>query len=217
MHIRVSPGAVGWVAAGLVHLLSRTVRVLPPEGGTSRAPLPPRGEPTLYAFWHGRILLGTMVQIGSGMAVPMSRHRDGEYVARMAQHLGIRPVRGSTRRGGAQALKEMVRTLEQSHVAVTPDGPRGPRYVAQAGIIHLARLSGRPIVPVALEASPAWTAPSWDAFVVPLPFSRMAVRVGGEIQVPRHADDADVERLRRHLDGEMQRLSAEARQVLRRE
>jgi hypothetical protein len=97
---------------------------------------------------------------------------------------------------------------------VTPDGPRGPRYVVQPGIIHLARLSGRPICPAGVEAAPAWTAPSWDEFTVPCPFGRLAVCVGPPLEVPGDLDDAGTEVLRGRLEREMHRLTAKAREIL---
>ena len=215
MRIRLPPGAVGWFGACLARALARTVRVTREAEDPLFDFLNPRHPLSIWSFWHGRILLVALSHLEGGAAIPISRHRDGEYVARMARRIGVRPIRGSTRRGGARALKEMVRAAEENDVAFTPDGPRGPRYVVQPGIIHLARLAQRPIVPGGVEAAPAWIAPSWDQFTVPHPLGRVAIVQGVPLRIPREADEAAVERARRHLQAEMHRLTQRARKILR--
>ena len=214
MRVRLHPGAVGCFAAGLVHVLAKTVRVHREFEAPAFDPRRPDHPRAVYAFWHGRIMLVALTHLNSGVCIPISRHIDGEYVARMARHIGARPIRGSTRRGGAQALRRMIQASRDADIAVTPDGPRGPGYVVQPGIVHVARLSGRPIVPAGLEVAPAWQAPSWDEFTVPLPFARLALCGGSPITVPEDAGDDDVERLRARLQSELLRLTARARNIL---
>jgi len=215
MRIHPPPGLVGRLGAATARVLARTMRVVR-EAEDPRFMLPNPDRPrAIWAFWHGRILLTAIGHPDSDVVVPVSRHRDGEYVARVGVRLGARPIRGSTRRGGATALKAMIRAARHADVGITPDGPRGPRYVVQAGIIHLARLTGRAIVPGGAEASPAWVAASWDRFVVPHPFGRLAIVYGPPIEVPRDADDRAVERARRHLEREMRRMTNRARAISR--
>ena len=213
MHIRLPPDLVGWFGAAAARLLARTMRVVR-EAEDPRWAFPnPERPRAIWAFWHGRILLVALSHLDTGAFIPISRHRDGEYVAKMGLRVGVQPIRGSTRRGGVRALKTMVRVARGADIAVTPDGPRGPRYVVQPGIIHLARLAGRPIVPGGVEASPAWLAPSWDQFTVPSPFGRLAIVYGTPLEVPRDLDDRAVERTRTCLEGEMHRLTARARAI----
>lgn len=213
MRIRLHPGVVGCVGAGLVHLLARTVRVREVYED-ARFDLHRADKPrAIYAFWHGRILLAALRHLNSGVCLPISRHRDGEYVARMATHIGARPIRGSSTRGGARALLALVRAAEGADIAVTPDGPRGPAYVVQPGIVHLARLAGRPIIAGGLEVSRAWVAPSWDEFTVPMPFCRLGVCGGRPIHVPSDADDDAVETVRARLERDLHRLTARARRL----
>jgi lysophospholipid acyltransferase (LPLAT)-like uncharacterized protein len=213
MHIRLSPAAVGWAGAAVVRLLARTVRVFEEWEDPQYATSNPDRPRAIYAFWHGGILCAALTHVGSGICIPISRHRDGEYVARMAERIGARPIRGSTRRGGARALLEMVRVLDEADVAITPDGPRGPRQVVQPGILQLARLSQRPIIAGAFDVAGAWVAPSWDRFVVPRPFARLAFCCGAPISVPRDASDREIEDLRRRLQADLLRLTARAREI----
>ena len=214
MRIRLPPGPVGWLGALLVRALARTVRVAHIAEDPTFDFTNPHRPPAIWAFWHGRLLLAAISNLDSGAAIPISRHRDGEYVARMGVRIGAWPVRGSTRRGGAAALRQMVRLARERDVGITPDGPRGPREVVQPGVIHLARLAGRPIIASGIEADCAWQAPSWDRFTVPSPLARLAIVHAKPLFVPRQADDAQCEALRRRLQSEMRRVTLRARAVL---
>ena len=117
-------------------------------------------------------------------------------------------MRGSSSRRGAQALIELVSVLrEGKHVAITPDGPRGPRYTIQPGIISLAQLSGAPIVPAGAKISAMKELRSWDRFQVPLPFARCELSFGPPIRVPRRASAEELEAIRARLEAEMNRLN----------
>lgn len=135
-----------------------------------------RGEPQIIVFWHGEIVPISWVHRGRGIAPLISTHADGEIIARIVQNLGYRTVRGSTSRGGARALLEMTRLLEEGiTVGVTPDGPRGPRHVFSPGALVVAQRSGRPIVFLRARASRAWRLRSWDRHLIPKPFARVTV------------------------------------------
>ncbi|MBI3608024.1 MAG: DUF374 domain-containing protein [Nitrospirae bacterium] len=113
-----------------------------------------RGEASIIAFWHGRQLMLPLAYHGSGLTILISRHRDGELISRAMVAFGFSAARGSTTRGGAVGLRALVDAGRKGRdVAVTPDGPRGPREVVQPGVIQLARLTGLPIVPLAFGAS----------------------------------------------------------------
>jgi lysophospholipid acyltransferase (LPLAT)-like uncharacterized protein len=135
-----------------------------------------RSEPFIFAVWHGQMLPLLWRHRGEGVAVVVSSHRDGEIIARIAEHLGFRTIRGSTSRGAARALLGIVRELESgAEVAVTPDGPRGPAQKFATGALVAAQRVSVPIVGVAAAASRAWRLRSWDRFMIPKPFSRVNV------------------------------------------
>jgi lysophospholipid acyltransferase (LPLAT)-like uncharacterized protein len=153
---------------------------------------------------------------GRRISVLISRHRDGEMIARTLSCFGIHSTRGSSTSGGAAALREIVRRIEQGwDAAFTPDGPRGPRHVVQPGVIESARLSGAKIVPVSFAAHPAWQMGSWDRFLVPKPFGRGLFLYGDPFSVPRDARGADLEGARRELESRMIALEAAADRLVR--
>ena len=132
-----------------------------------------KGEPLIFAFWHGRLLLMPFATPGTQATILISQHRDGEYIARIAQRLGFTVERGSATRGGAEAFRKLVRALKEGrNVVVTPDGPKGPSRRVKSGVIELSRLSGMPIVPGAVGVAPwrpvalMWSRNSEPAVVV---------------------------------------------------
>jgi lysophospholipid acyltransferase (LPLAT)-like uncharacterized protein len=170
-------------------------------------------KPVIYTVWHGQILLlpylyGRRFRIHA----LTSRSRDGEILSRFVQGFGIRVVRGSSSRGGAPALLSLARVIrkEGASALIVPDGPRGPRHVAQNGAVILAKMTGVPMVPTGFDAVPRRVLRSWDAFVVPRPFARAAVVFGEPIVVPRDADRDVVEAKRRELETALQETSAVA-------
>ncbi len=170
------------------------------------------GTPFIAAFWHNRLMMAPQGwREKATMHVIISRHRDGESIARAVRHLGVAAVRGSRTRGGAAALRTSLRLLEEGgYLGITPDGPRGPRMRAQPGIIALARLSGAPIVPATYAVSRRVVADSWDRFVIALPFSRGVYLWGQPIHVAAGADDAAMERSRLLLEERLNALTDEA-------
>ncbi len=107
----------------------------------------------IFSFWHGRILMMPFLKLSRPVSVMISRHSDGEFVARIVKHLDIYSSRGSTTRGGVSALKELIRLSREGFCpAFTPDGPRGPRYVVQQGVIQAAKATGLPVYPVTYSA-----------------------------------------------------------------
>jgi len=171
-----------------------------------------RNEPFIVCFWHGRLLLAPCFWPLPVMAkVLVSRHRDGQLIARAAGYLGVETIAGSTRRGGAEALRAMLRVLRDGVcVAITPDGPRGPRMRAAAGVVALARLSGAAILPGTISARRSRFLGSWDRFMLVWPFSRGHVIWGEPIRVPRDADEAQQEAARLEVENALNALTAEA-------
>jgi len=170
------------------------------------------GEPFIGAFWHGRILMMPCAwQTSRRMNMLISQHRDGELIARTIGHFGLATVRGSSRRGGAQAFRAMLRALRAGeYVGITPDGPHGPRMRAADGIVTVARIAGLPILPATFGVSRRVVLGSWDRFVVALPFSRGVVAWGAPIEVPAEASPAALERMRREVEDALNRITDEA-------
>ncbi len=162
----------------------------------------------IYVLWHGRFWLPAAVLGRSGAAILVSLSEDGEVIARAAERLGFRTVRGSSSRGGREGLREMEALLRDGvSVALTPDGPRGPRRRAQMGAVALAARTARPLVPVGAAARPAWALRSWDRFQVPRPGARGAIVYGPSLQVPA---GGDLEPWRRRLEAALTAAEAEA-------
>jgi lysophospholipid acyltransferase (LPLAT)-like uncharacterized protein len=134
------------------------------------------GKPVILSLWHGQMLVPLWHHRGQGIAILISEHRDGEIIARVAEALGLRTVRGSTSRGAGRALVGLTRELTEGHdIAITPDGPRGPRESFAPGALVAAQRAGAPIVAIGVHAPRAWQLGSWDRFVIPKPFSRVHI------------------------------------------
>jgi hypothetical protein len=134
-----------------------------------------------------------LVYTGKGAKVLVSRHRDGEFIHRAMRLFGIGTVRGSSTRGGVPGMKDMIRALERGYdIGITPDGPRGPRYIVQPGVTYLAKVTGHPIVPLSFSASRRKIFNSWDRFLVPCPFSRGVYIYGDPVWVDRNADEDEI-------------------------
>jgi len=165
-----------------------------------------RGKRVIYATWHGRMLISIFHHRGQGIRVMVSQHRDGEFIARVIRHLGYEPIRGSSSQGGARALKEMLdRAADGTDMAITPDGPRGPRCRVQPGVIYLAKLTGRPIIPLTSGAGRGRLLSSWDRLLLPYPFSRCVVLYGEPIWVPADSFPEELEERRRELEDRLNR------------
>ena len=200
-----------WIAASYIRLVYITGRWRE-EGREPALQLTSDGQPYIAAFWHGRLLMApTGWDRRAPLSVMISQHRDGEMIARTVHHFGVNTIRGSTTRGGSKALREMLKIIQSGHnVAITPDGPRGPRMRAQAGIVLLARLSGAPIVPATYAVSRRKLASSWDRFVIALPFSRGVYLWGAPIYVARDADKEALESARLELETSLNALTETA-------
>ena len=150
----------------------------------------PRHGRCIYAFWHDTMLLPAALR--GHCHILISQHADGELITKLIQHFGFCVVRGSSTRGGATALRELIRISEKRHLVVTPDGPRGPRRKLQPGAVFLASQTGLPIVPVGVGYGNAWRAKSWDRFAIPKPFSQARLVFGAAIPVPEKLERRDL-------------------------
>jgi lysophospholipid acyltransferase (LPLAT)-like uncharacterized protein len=161
-----------------------------------------RRVPILFALWHGRMFLSIQAHRGEGIATMASQSRDGELIARWLEKNGYVVVRGSTTRGGSQALREMVRLVRSGrHAALTVDGPKGPPRVVQPGVLQLARLTGAWILPITSSCSKPRFLASWDRYLLPYPFSKAVVAYGEPFPIPQDmSDEAALSRIASALD-----------------
>lgn len=187
-------GLVGLLGSLLIRALMTTCRIqVEPHPDFVR--YRQDGDRVIFVFWHRYILPLAFQHRGEGASVLVSQHRDGEYIARVLARLGFRTARGSSTRGGSSGLRALVRDAREGvDLAVTPDGPRGPRYQVKEGVVTLARLTERPMVTVSVSTSRAWVLSSWDAFVVPKPFATLQIRYGAPRYVPRQEESLEASR-----------------------
>ena len=135
-----------------------------------------RGERFVYAFWHSGIVPLSLLHTHEGIAVLVSRHRDGELITRVIEQLGYVAARGSSTRGGEAGVRGMLAWAGRDrHLAVTPDGPRGPAEQVKPGALYIAERTGRRMVPIAMAARPVLALRSWDRFRLPWPFAKVLV------------------------------------------
>jgi lysophospholipid acyltransferase (LPLAT)-like uncharacterized protein len=199
----VAMGSVaGWFAQSLAMTLKVDVE-FECEG-------PLTSEPVLFCLWHNRIL----------GAAPASRHwlkfrsavaltsasKDGTIIATAIGHFDFGAVQGSSSRRGARALVALKKALQKGqHVLITSDGPKGPRYQLQPGIVKLASLTGTPIIPFHVDFEKSWRIESWDRLHIPKPFSRVRVVFGEEFVIPKGLDKEGFERERKRVEKAMSR------------
>lgn len=169
----------------------------------------------IYSFWHCTMLIPAYIGVNTDIQVLVSKHSDGEYIAQVAKRLGLGIIRGSTTRGGAKAVRELVDKARTGYsLAITPDGPRGPRFHFQMGCIFLSKRTGLPIIPVAVGLSRYWELPSWDKFRIPKPFSRALVMYGDPIHIPPKLDTNGMEYYRSVLEKTMKEMTDKADMLL---
>lgn len=173
-----------------------------------------KGTPVIYLFWHRHIFFIIHQFRNRGARPLVSLSEDGELVSGLAREFGMDPVRGSSSRGGARALLEMISCLREGcgEILITADGPRGPARKIKEGTVLLARKTGAPVVAVSWYASRVKIfRKSWDRFMVPLPFSRILVSFGQPVKIGMEPVDFWQEELRRKLDELESGLMAECR------
>ena len=198
----------------LVRCIAATVRFKLNDGSGLFKGAPE--QKLIFAFWHNRLALSIILYRRyvlrfapeRRIAGMISASRDGALLAQIFEHFGVEPVRGSSSRRGGQALLELTTWAERGcDLAITPDGPRGPRYEVQDGVISTAQLTGLPIVPVSYHLNWKIQSKSWDQFQIPLPFARCEIVTGPVLRVPREADDAEREKLRQQLEAGLRAIS----------
>lgn len=171
------------------------------------------GDPVIFVLWHGRLLPCSFYHRGERLATLISQHRDGDYIAGVVESWwGFRAIRGSSTRGGSAALRAIVRTLKRgTAVAITPDGPQGPRQRMKPGPLLAAQIAGVPIIPVSASGT-GWWLGGWDRFLIPRPFTRIRLIYGEPMVVPREADAAAITSLSDELEERLNDVTRQADQ-----
>jgi len=218
---------IAWLIALFIKLVRRTGRFEIRRGDIA-ARFWSEDKPFVAATWHGQnMILPTFWHNWREMRILVSRHGDGEIVANVMEFLGVGTIRGAgvpkgeertykqKGKGGAGALRAMVRALgENISIGLTADLPPGPARLAGEGIVMLARLSGRPIVPVAATTRARIRLNNWDNFTINLPFSKGALVWGEPIYVPRDATPEEIEEARKRVEDGLNAVAAEAEEIV---
>ena len=172
---------------------------------------PDCGGQKLFIFWHEYIFFPFYLRGHCNLVLLLSQHRDAEILCRAAYHMGFEVVRGSTKRGGVAAIRKLLRKSRQMHLAITPDGPRGPRRRLAPGAIYLASRLRLPLVVMGFGYDRPWRVQSaWDRFALPRPFSRARCVLSPEIHVPAGLDRHGLEHFRVGVEQVLNRLTHEA-------
>lgn len=198
---------IGLLGKNLVNLIGKTVRIRVVDYEKAKAHVESRRF--ILAFWHSRILLVSYLYQGWGGVALVSSSNDGEITARILQRQGHDTIRGSTSRYAVRSLARLIRALKKDvrPGAVVPDGPRGPRFRVQTGVITLAQKTGYAIVPISYSGKRLKIFSSWDRFILPCPFTHATVMYGMPLSVPAKIDAHQRERYRAILEEEMKRIT----------
>ena len=210
---RAQVALIAGLGAPLLRVLCATLRV-EVIGADRLATIDRSGAPFILATWHGRILPSVWFWRRRGMVVVISENFDGEWIARIVAKFGYGTVRGSSSRGGARALRQLLQAARHAPTAFTVDGPRGPARVVQPGAVWLAGATGQPIVPFHAEAARRWTLRSWDRTQIPKPFSRVVMAVGEPLTVEPVADARALDAAGRSLELRLQDAERACRRAI---
>ena len=181
-------------------LFSCRLKTIKGKEGEEKAMLESGGK-AVYATWHQRLIFHARHFGKTGLTVMVSQSRDGEYATRLAHRFGFNAVRGSSTRGGADALKNLTRKVREGVIGgMVVDGPLGPAREVKNGVIIIARDSGAPAIPVTWGADRCWILNSWDRLMIPKPFARIVFHYGEPVRVPESANGEEIERYRRTLE-----------------
>ncbi|BCR05202.1 hypothetical protein DESUT3_22710 [Desulfuromonas versatilis] len=198
------------LAARIIRWLHRSMRI-ETIGEEHPRRLWDAGQAVILAFWHDQLLLMVKGYRGPGARILISASKDGELIARTMRCFGQDAVRGSSSRGGRKAFRELVELGRQPFdLVLTPDGPKGPRHQVKDGVVQLARLSGRPVIPMAFVCSRGHRFGSWDRFLLPYPFSRGVYAFGEPLVFEPGEDVGDFrERLEKAMEMNVRRACAQ--------
>lgn len=166
--------------------------------------------PIIMLLWHEYILFPYYLRGRNNVAILLSQHRDADWLAEGARFRGFDTVRGSTTRGGGQALKTLISTLKTHSLAITPDGPQGPRRTMSLGPIYLSSKLQVPLVPCGMGYNRPWRMRTWDRFAVPRPFTQARGIAGPRLQIPPNLDREGLEHYRQQVESTLNHLTEHA-------
>ncbi|MEJ5250563.1 MAG: lysophospholipid acyltransferase family protein [Chthonomonadetes bacterium] len=212
---RLRPRLLAFIVWSIARAIGLTLRlkVLNFEQVLERAQ---QGKGAVLVTWHGRSLIPANVFKGRGFWAIISLSRDGEIQNHIFRRFGFRIIRGSTGRGGIRAALEAARRVSEGGIlAFTPDGPRGPSRQVQPGALFIAQKSGCPVIPAGVAAYPCKFLPTWDSYMIPLPFARGVFIFGEPVEIPDGISEQEFERLRQKVEQDINRLEAQAEQMVR--
>jgi hypothetical protein len=202
------------VAVLLVRTLFRTLRIQASEFDPRTNPYRGGSQAVIYCVWHDAILVPLFAGRHRRTVALVSRHRDGSFLAHSMQRLGIGLVRGSSSRGGASAVRQMLSLPADKHIVMTPDGPRGPRRRIKLGPVFLASQSGRAIVPTAFAATRSWKLPgTWTDLLIPKPFTTVYALTGQPIAIGPNLSRAELVAAERVVQAAMDALGERAERL----
>jgi len=198
---------VPYVGFVVVKVLSWTMRI-EEKGDGAIARFSREGKPFISAFWHGHMLMMPVLPYRERVKVMVSQHRDGELISRIIHLFGLESLRGSTTRGAVSALRGGIKVISEGYsVALTPDGPKGPRHTVQMGVIDLARVTGAPVIPIVFSSTRKKVFSSWDRFIIPYPFSKGVFFCGAPFRVSRKLSEEEREAKRLELETLMRKMT----------
>lgn len=171
-------------------------------------------QPFILSFWHDNVITGLWCFKHRNINIMISKSKDGQFIANCAKQFGFGSVAGSTSSGAARATRQMLKLLKQKQaVAITPDGPRGPRYKLQPGVLWIAALSKQPLIPFHIECSRQWQFNSWDRIKLPKPFSKVYVHIGAPYNVDRVLLDQEPETVIHEVEQKMLKNVTDAKTI----
>lgn len=199
--IKKLPGWLFWLPAHALELLFHLVYRVRYDDPRNLA-VTGRGYVSL--MWHNRLFSFAAVfprETRKHTVAVVSASRDGQYIVDLIAHFGLKSLRGSSSKRGANAQRQAIRAIREGcNVAFTPDGPRGPKYRLKPGPLHLAQLTGAPVLPMSVNASSYWQVKSWDNFQIPKPGATVTLKFGEPIVIPPELTDEEFECWRRKIE-----------------
>jgi lysophospholipid acyltransferase (LPLAT)-like uncharacterized protein len=205
---RILLSLTSWAAYFAISLIGPTLRYSISWEEPPSSPNATHEKQVIYSFWHRAVFASAWLWRNTGIAVMVSRSFDGEYIARTIEKLGFVAVRGSSSRGGSTALLGLKTQLEEGNlVAFTIDGPRGPKFIAKPGPVLLSQTTTLPMTAFYVALSNAWVLNTWDALMIPKPFSKALVRFSAKLHVPQDANDAQQAEFHQQLQAALDRVT----------
>lgn len=208
--------AAAWLLSCGFKLLFRTLRIRFYCVDKSAQPYAQaEGQYFIYPIWHDSMAAPIFSGRQRSMVALVGAHTDGSYVSTVLKSVGIGSVRGSSSRGGAQAVRQLLADTQDRHIVLTPDGPRGPRRQLKPGLAFMASRTGKAIIPTAFACTSAWYPQGkWTDLMIPKPFATLYGLAGTPIRIPANASKEDLDRFTLQLQTEMDRLDELCLQIL---